>query len=260
MSSDPAAYLAFILGLLRQEHFEVLLPVHENALLFSKVYGQVSRHVHCAVAAYTAFERVQSKTAFTRLLDELGLPHPPTRLVTCRREIEALINFPYYVKTAYGTAGFGTWRVDDEKDRLAVVQALEENGSFDGAEPVLIQGISPGVLEVVQAVFDHGRLVAAHNYRQTAVCVGGSAAARVKIERPIVIQHLVKLGQSLSWHGSLMIDYLFDERTAQIAYIDPNPRIGETMNAAFNGINLADLIVRLSGGNNSFRDGETGAG
>jgi predicted ATP-grasp superfamily ATP-dependent carboligase len=246
MSSDPGTYLAFIVDLLQRERFDVLIPVHENALLFSPAYAQISPHTHCAVAAFPAFERMQSKTAFTQLLDELGLPHPPTRLITRRAETEESRNFPYYVKTAYGTAGFGTWRVDNEEDHLAVIRALEENGSLDGTAPLLVQGVAPGLLEVVQAVFDHGRLVAAHNYRQTAIGVGGSAAARIGIERPIVIGHLMELGKALNWHGSLMIDYLFDERTGQIAYIDPNPRMGETMNAAYNGVNIADLIVRLS--------------
>jgi predicted ATP-grasp superfamily ATP-dependent carboligase len=246
MSSDPGAYLAFILGLLQRPGYDVLLPVHENALLFSRALAQVSRYTHCAVSAFPSFERVQSKVAFNRLLDELDLPHPPTGLINRRAELEALRDFPYYVKTAYGTAGFGTWRVDNEDDRMSAIGALEESGSFAEAAPILIQGIAPGVLEVVQTVFDRGRLVAAHNYRQTAVGVGGSAAARVGIERPLVIQHLMKLGQALSWHGSLMIDYLFDERTGQMAYIDPNPRMGETMNATFNGLNIADLIVRLS--------------
>ncbi len=246
MSSDPNAYLAFILELLQREHFDVLLPVHENAFLFSRALAQISRCTHCAVAGFSAFERVQSKAAFTQMLAELNLPQPPTRLITQWEEIAARRSFPFYVKTAFGTAGFGTWRVTNEGEQLTVVQTLAESGAFRQAAPILIQEAAPGILEVVQAVFDHGRLVAAHCYRQTAVGVGGSAAARIGVERPPVIQHLTKIGQALNWHGSLMLDYLFDDPTGQIAFIDPNPRMGETMNATFHGINIADLIVRLS--------------
>ena len=246
LGRDPQAYLAFILELLQREHFDVLLPVHENAFLFSRAYAQISRFTHCAVSPFAAFERLQSKAAFTQLLDELDLPHPPTHLVTRREEVEACSSYPFYVKTAYGTAGFGAWRVENEAERLAVIRRLEKSAAFDRETPVLIQDVAPGVLEVVQAVFDRGELAAAHGYRQTAVGVGGSAAARIKIERPLVIQHLRKLGQALAWHGSLMLDYLYDEPSGQVAYIDPNPRLGETMNATFNGINLANCIVRLS--------------
>jgi predicted ATP-grasp superfamily ATP-dependent carboligase len=246
LGDDPGAYLRFILDLIKHERFDVLLPVHENALLFSRAYEQLAPHIACAVAPFQAFEQVQSKAAFTHLLDELGLPHPPTRLVTRQVEIGIPKQYPFYIKTAYGTAGFGTWRVKNEAELSGIIQELENSHSFYQETPILIQEAIPGVLEVVQAVFDRGRLVAAHCYRQTAVGVGGSAAARIGIERPEVIQHLQKLGKALDWHGGLMLDYLFDMLTDQLAYIDPNPRMGETMNATFHGINIADLLVRLS--------------
>jgi hypothetical protein len=43
-----------------------------------------------------------------------------------------------------------------------------------------------------------------------------------------------------------MLDYLFDQDTGQPAYIEANPRMGETMNATLSGVNLADLVVRVS--------------
>ena len=139
-----------------------------------------------------------------------------------------------------------TIQIKNEEWRQAVIAALSEQHLFDQATPILVQGVAPGILEVVQSIFDHGRLIAAHCYRQTAVGVGGSAAARIGIPRPFILQHLMKIGQALKWHGSLMLDYLFDDSNGQIAYIDPNPRMGETMNATFHGINIADLVVRLS--------------
>jgi len=66
------------------------------------------------------------------------------------------------------------------------------------------------------------------------------------VDRPVVRQHFEKIGQALAWHGSLSIDYFWDERTGQPSYIDANPRITEPMNAVVNGINLADLQVQLS--------------
>jgi biotin carboxylase len=54
------------------------------------------------------------------------------------------------------------------------------------------------------------------------------------------------IGSSLKWHGSLSADYFYDESDGKAYYIDANPRITEPMNAAVNGINLADMQVRLS--------------
>ena len=74
-----------------------------------------------AVADFTAFNRVQTKTAFLRLLDELGLPHPETQFARTWSEIEqAALSFmpPFYLKTSYGTASTGVWRVADREGRI----------------------------------------------------------------------------------------------------------------------------------------------
>jgi hypothetical protein len=54
------------------------------------------------------------------------------------------------------------------------------------------------------------------------------------------------LGASLRWHGALMLDYLYDSERGQPAYIDANPRIGETFNAARSGVNLCALLVQVA--------------
>lgn len=246
MGQDPGAYYAFLLDLIQRNHYAVLLPIHENAMLFSRAAGRLSQLTGLAVAKFEAFERLQSKVAFTLLLDELDLPHPPTRFITSLETFETCREYPYYVKLAYGTAGFGTWRVANSTEQAGVIQSLQQHGFFEKGHPLLVQSVAPGILEVAQSVFDQGRLIAVHCYRQTAVGVGGSAAARVGIQRPQVLRHLEKIGAALHWHGSLMLDYIYDETSGQIAYIDPNPRLGETMNAAFSGVNLAQFVVRLS--------------
>ena len=244
--TQPLEYLEFLVRLLKQERYDVLLPVHEQAFLFARVREQLSQLTGVAVADFDPFVLLQSKAAFVSLLDELDLPHPPTRLCHSRAELELPCTFPYYIKMAYGTAGSGVWRIEDEAARASVIALLEAKGLLNEHTDIQVQDVAPGVLEVVQAVFDHGRLVAAHGYQQQAEGVGGSASARIGVSRPLVRTHLERLGQHLRWHGSLMLDYLFDQDTGQPAYIEANPRMGETMNATLSGVNLADLVVRVS--------------
>ncbi len=53
------------------------------------------------------------------------------------------------------------------------------------------------------------------------------------------------LGGRLGWHGALSMGYIVD-RTGQPWYIDSNPRLAEPGNALVSGINLPDLLVRVS--------------
>ncbi len=78
--------------------------------------------------------------------------------------------------------------------------------------------------------------------------MGGGAISKVGVDRPIVRQNLEKIGASLKWHGSLSIDYFYNEQDGKAYYIDANPRITEPMNAMVNGINFAEMQVRLSVG------------
>ena len=66
-------------------------------------------------------------------------------------------------------------------------------------------------------------------------------------------QQIHKIGEFLSWHGALFIDYFYDRDTARPEYIEANPRIGETVNAMLSGINLPQLLVEISRGQHPCR-------
>jgi hypothetical protein len=157
-------------------------------------------------------------------------------------------NFPYYVKAPYSTAGCGVWRVDNAEDRFAALSALDKQNLLQGATDIVVQSVATGLLSQAQAVFEHGRLIAVHCTSQQAEGIGGSQSARLSADHPIVRMHLEKLGHHLRWHGALALDYLFDASTGQPAYIEANPRLVEPMNAAVSGVNLPDILVRLSMG------------
>ena len=59
-------------------------------------------------------------------------------------------------------------------------------------------------------------------------------------------RHFERLGKAIEWHAGLSIDYFWNEATGRPSYIDANPRITEPMNAVVNGLNVADMQVRLS--------------
>ena len=60
----------------------------------------------------------------------------------------------------------------------------------------------------VQALFDHGRLVAVHTSVQTGTGIGGSAAARLSVDHPVARRDVALLGDALGWHGGLTLDYM----------------------------------------------------
>jgi predicted ATP-grasp superfamily ATP-dependent carboligase len=244
MSGDPLGYLKFVVDLVARESFAVLLPTHEQAYLFASARDRLPSTVGVALSSFESFERVQSKAEFSRVLIELALPQPRTQLVSSSMELLGLGLHPAYIKTTIGTASRGVRFVRDAIELTRAARQLESEGAFEN--PVLVQETVTGWLERAQTVFDRGRLVALHAYRQMLAGPGGGDIIKISVRRPVVRRHLAMLGEYLNWHGALSIDYILNEGNDSPSYIDCNPRLVEPVNATFSGVPLAETLVRLS--------------
>ncbi len=244
LGADPHGYLRFILDLIKKRKFDVLLPIHEQGLLFAKFAPQLTAHVAVALPSFEHYNQVLSKSGFDQLLSQLGLPRPRTRYKTSSRELHDGTTMPFVVKTAIGTASRGTWIVHNSKELEAVAGELEECHGFD--DPVLVQDFVAGPLEHAQAVFCKGRLVGIHMYRQMVAGAGGGDAVKMSVHRPEVRSHLRRIGEQLCWHGALSVDYIVSHEDGTPRYIDCNPRLVEPMSALLAGADLAGLLARVS--------------
>ncbi|HEY0327511.1 MAG TPA: hypothetical protein VGC77_00300 [Rhodopseudomonas sp.] len=244
LGRDPAGYLGFVEDLLAREKFDVLLPIHEQGLLFSKVAPRLQRLTALALPGYAAYRQVISKAGFSRLLDELGLPQPQTRCVSSAAQLRELARAPCVIKTAIGTASRGVWLV---REPGQVDAALRDLDAIDGfADEVLLQDFVAGPIEHAQAVFANGELLAMHAYRRIAEGAGGGAAIKQSVRRDGVRADLAKIGRRLAWHGALSVDYILPADDARPRYIDCNPRLVEPMGAKLAGLDLIDLLLRVS--------------
>ncbi len=239
-STDPLGYLETVNGLLADGAFDVLLPTHEQAWLFAVARHALNPRGRIAVASAEAFSRVQSKIDFARLLDEVGLPQPKWGIVDSPKDLDAWLP-PFYLKAPFSTAGVGVRCVTQTSGSKASFQSLRH---ISHASPLMVQAAARGEYGQVQALFDHGRLIAAHTSAQTAVGIGPSAAGRVSVDHAFARRDVAKLGEHLHWHGGLTLDYLFHGRDR--AYIECNPRTVEPANAAASGVDLPGLQLALS--------------
>jgi hypothetical protein len=237
---DPVGYLAVVNASLSEGHFDVLLPTHEQAWLFAAGRSLLGPRARVAVASAQAFSQVESKIEFARLLDDADLPQPKWGMAASQDELKDW-KPPFYLKAPFSTAGTGVRRVSNDGDAKDAFIALRASG-HEG--PLMVQAVSGGRYAQVQALFDHGHLIAAHTSAQTAVGIGPSAAGRISVDHPFVRHDVAALGERLNWHGGITLDYLF--RARDYAYIECNPRTVEPANAAASGVDLPGLQLRLS--------------
>ena len=245
LRDDPAGYLAFVEKLLAERSFDVLFPTHEQGFVFARVRERFETRVGLALPSFESYRAAHSKAGFSRLLDELGLPQPATRIVKSPGELCNAVRFPCVVKTSIGTASRGIWFVRDEAGLTQALHELGANGAFAGE--VLVQDLVAGATEKAQAIFSRGRLLGFHAYRQIAAGAGGGEAIKQSVRRPGVRADLATIGKRLGWHGALSVDTIMPEEGSHL-FIDCNPRLVEPMSAYLAGLDLVDLLLRVSSG------------
>lgn len=235
---DPIGYLTRIGDLAALHRYDAILPTHEQAWLFAAGRHLLPADVPIAVASIEAFDRVQGKLEFAELLDELAIPQP--RWWRSDQE-PADLPYPHWVKASHGTAGRSVRRVDNNAEKRAATRELAATG-------VAVMGQVPaeGQYGQVQALFDHGRMVAVHTSVQIGTGAGGSAAARLSVYHPEACRHMQTIGEHLAWHGGLTLDYF--HVNGHPTFIECNPRTVEPGNAAAAGVNFPALTIALSRG------------
>jgi predicted ATP-grasp superfamily ATP-dependent carboligase len=242
--ADPDGYLAAVLDIVKTRAIDVVLPVHEQAYLFAAARRQLPVGLGIALADFETFEQVQSKARLSELLTRLNVPQPATSVVRSAGEFTSPRPCAFLLKAAFGTASTGVWRIGDERQRDALLVRLEQQQAF--AEGLLVQVAVAGTLERTQAVFDRGRLVACHIYRQVAEGPGGGDVLKLSVIRPEVRSIVERIGQAIQWHGALSFDYIRDDASATPYFIDANPRLVEPMNAWLSGVDLPGALLQVS--------------
>jgi predicted ATP-grasp superfamily ATP-dependent carboligase len=256
--ADPDGYLAAVLDVVKQRGIDVLLPVHEQAYLFAAARKRLPDGLGIAVADFAAFEQVQSKASLAELLTRLKVPQPETTVIRTAAEFAVSRPFPFFVKAAFGTASTGVWRVADERQRDALLAQLDQQGAL--ADGLVVQAAVNGALERTQAVFDRGRLVACHIYRQVAEGPGGGDVLKLSVVSQEIRDIVERVGVALDWHGALSFDYIREATSAVPHFIDANPRLVEPMNAWFAGVDLAGALLAISLGDTPPAQAEGRAG
>ena len=130
LRDDPAGYLAFIEQRLADGKFDVLLPTHEQGFLFARAKQRIEGRAGLALPSFASYRTAHSKAGFSRLLDRLELPQPPTHIVTSAQQLREAIRFPAVVKTSVGTASRGIWFIRNADDLEGALHDLGAGDAF----------------------------------------------------------------------------------------------------------------------------------
>jgi hypothetical protein len=255
--ADPGAYARGVREVCARERVDVLLPSHEQAYLFAALRAREPAWPEAGtavpVAPFSAFRRIQTKSALAQTLAGAGLPHPRTSLAWSAGELAkqaaALLDAgeACVIKVDAGTASVQQRCLERPEDLRGL-----ERLPYAGGWPAIVQARVRGPLERTQAVFGEGRLLAAHAYRQLRPGLSGGDVVKESVSRPGVVAHLEALGAHLGWHGALSLDYILEGNDpSRPVYLDANPRLVEPVNGWLSGVDLPGRLLAVALGRGS---------
>jgi predicted ATP-grasp superfamily ATP-dependent carboligase len=155
------------------------------------------------------------KSATMALAERLGVPLPPTRIVTAGDDIGSVaaeLGYPVVVKPVASRQV-----LPDRTIRSYVVSYAVDASDLRGrlaaiasGTPVLLQRWTPGEGVGVELLMDHGRPLAAFQHRRLREVppTGGASSLRVSVElEDDLYDHAVRLLHELGWTGLAMVEF-----------------------------------------------------
>lgn len=187
-------------------------------------------------------ERLNDKWEFHRLLGELGLPTPRTRLLESAVGVDRRPpDVPLILKPVRGEGGRGILRVDSP----AGLPATLDRHAAEHRWPLVAQEYVPGQDIDLSVLADHGRIVAWTIQRRSA-----SRPSTIEfLQHPRVLELGSELIRAVGYHGIVHFDLRIDERTGQPLFIEANPRFwGSLRHSVWSGVNFPALGIEMARG------------
>lgn len=255
---DPEGFLCAVERVARAElaagREVVLIPVHSETYLIAEQRARFERlGVQLALPSHAQISQTRDKGKLADLADELGLTIPTTHRFADLSEVYRAapdLSYPVFVKVRGSAAGVGIEKVDAPEELVSVYAAFVSGYGLGPEEMPIVQEAVPGDDICVSALFEEGRCVALHTYRNVRQFprTTGAGVLRETVAAPEAEAVARRLLESLEWHGLAQLDFRWEE--GQTPYlIELNPRLfGGLPQAIAAGVDHPWLLFQMAQG------------
>ncbi len=208
-------------------------------------------------------ELLGDKTASRRLAQEIGVPVLPgsSSVTTLEEALEAAgeLGYPVMLKAAHGGGGRGMRVIESEEQlRQLFDQAQREAQSAFGSGELFVEKYIRRARHMeVQLLGDkHGNLVHLHErdcsvQRRNQKVVEIAPAPVLDDEvRQQLFNHALALGRHVGYEAAGTVEFLLDDETGQVYFIEVNPRIQveHTVTEEVTGVDIVAAQILVAQG------------
>lgn len=238
-----------VFELLKQHHFDVVIPVSDMTVTFlskKKYFVEEKYGVKCAVPDYEHVSVVEDKSRFMAFCEENNVPHPQTVKLTSDilEEVAAEMSFPSLIKPDYSVGARGITRVNSieelkkkyplvsDKYGNCTLQEFIDNKEF--YYNVMLyrnkegKTLGSAIIKIV---------------RMYPIAAGSSSCC-ISVENEELLKICSDCLDKLNWVGMADFDVLQSLDNGNYKIIEINPRVPASLRGAvISGVNFPEIIV-----------------
>lgn len=255
-ADDIDAYVAAILGFVREHPTSVILPAGDPSCLALMPYRRQFAELGCVVAlpGNAALEIALDKSRTLALAGELGIAYPRSVPIATVEQLSVAIadfGFPFVLKpTVSWTAG--------RRERALPVEVIDKDEATQAARDLLAGGATviaqqwlPGRREGVTLFITNGEVMASfgHVEHRTTPPLGGASVMRESIQTPPdVYDAAVRLALAIGIEGLCEVEFRRDAQ-GDPQLMEVNARMPGALDTAIrSGVDFPMLIWQLATG------------
>jgi predicted ATP-grasp superfamily ATP-dependent carboligase len=249
-SDNTEAFIGELLNILKNNHFDVFLPVMREDLLLAvaKRKNDFEQYTRLALPSFEQLSILNDKAQVASLLDELGMPGPKTYLVNSGLTLENIRQiavFPVLIKPFKGEGAAGIKVVDDPTELAAEYYNVEKR--FGQA---LIQEYINGRKHTAVFLLNKNSEVKrffVHRAIREYPVTGGPTCFLESVKYEPVYEYGLKLLKRAGFTGLAAMEFIIDEKDGEPKIIDVNPRVYGPIQCAISaGVDLPFALYNMA--------------
>lgn len=243
---DPDVLVAVLRDLAPDDGVPTLVVASADRLVATLV-GVADRlpgHVRVPYVGPGLLRRLTDKASFSRLCEELDIPHPRTVVVDCSTDEDpdtSALTFPVFAKAASTVAYHSVRFAGKSKgfvvaDRAELLDLLRRVRGAGYREAFLVQDLIPGDdsgMRILTSYADRGSRVRAAAFGRVLLeehaptAIGNPAAILTDVDETSAA-HARRLLEHVGWTGWANFDLKHDPRDGRTVFFELNPRLGRS--------------------------------
>ena len=239
-------YFKKIKKIIKDNKIKILIPCIETEVIYWSKYKHKLKNILILIPPYKSLKIAVNKYLIYKLTKELNFPTIKTEYKTIKNnKIKTNLKYPFIIKPSFswGMKNFFLIKNNDDLSK----SKLELNGDFIFQK--YIRSNEQNIFAVGLLFNEKSQCVLKFCSKSLSTIskLGGAATSGIESKNKKLINKSIKIIKQIgTWHGPVMIEWIYDKKNKKFYLIDINPRLwGYSILPTFNGKNFALNIVNI---------------